>query len=343
MFSLQLMTIALGLARDNRVYEDVATKYFEHFLYIAGAMNDIRGEGIQLWDEEDGFFYDVLQHPHGGMTRLKVRSLVGLIPLLAVETLEPDLLAALPGFNRRLGWFLTNRPHLASLVSRWQEPGSGERRLLALVRADRMRQLLRRMLDEREFLSPYGIRSLSRRHADEPFVFPIEGEVHTVHYEPAESQTALFGGNSNWRGPIWFPLNYLLIEALREFHRYYGDDFLIEHPTGSGIHLSLDQIAADLALRLVSIFRRGPDGRRPFCQENELQQSDPHWREYLLFHEYFHGDTGAGLGASHQTGWSALVATLLESSVVGRECRDGEREKPVSSSPLDDTLPTTDD
>ncbi|MGH2614832.1 MAG: MGH1-like glycoside hydrolase domain-containing protein [Thermomicrobiales bacterium] len=314
MFSLQLMTIALELARDNRVYEDVATKYFEHFLYIAGAMNDIRGEGIELWDEEDGFFYDVLQHPHGGMTGLKVRSLVGLIPLLAVETLEPDLLEALPGFNRRLGWFLTNRPHLASLVSRWQEPGSGERRLLALVRANRMKHLLRRMLDEREFLSPYGIRSLSRRHADEPFVFPIEGEVHTVHYEPAESQTALFGGNSNWRGPIWFPLNYLLIEALREFHRYYGDGFLIEHPTGSGNHLPLDRIADELASRLVSIFRRGPDGRRPFCQENELQQSHPHWRDYLLFHEYFHGDTGAGLGASHQTGWTALVATLLEAS-----------------------------
>jgi hypothetical protein len=313
------MTIALELARGNPVYEDIATKYFEHFLYIAGAMNDIGGEGIQLWDEEDAFFYDVLQFPHGGMTRLKVRSMVGLIPLLAVETLEPDLLKALPGFRRRLDWFLTNRPKLASLVSRWYEPGLGERRLLALVRADRMKRILRRMLDPDEFLSPHGIRSLSRRHADEPFVFPVEDEVHTVSYEPAESRTALFGGNSNWRGPIWFPLNYLLIEALRQFHSYYGDDFLIEHPTGSGNLLPLDRIANDLASRLVAIFRRGPDGRRPVFAGNALLQSDPRWRDHLLFYEYFHGDTGAGLGASHQTGWTALVAPLLESGIRGRE------------------------
>jgi hypothetical protein len=315
MFSLNMMTIALELARGNGVYQDVATKYFEHFLYIAGAMNDIGGEGIALWDEEDGFFYDVLQFPHGGMMRLKLRSLVGLIPLLAVETLEPDLLEALPGFKRRLAWFLTNRPQLASLVSRWYEPGVGERRLLALVRADRMMRLLRRMLDPEEFLSPYGIRSLSRRHGAEPFVFPVEGELYTVEYEPAESQTALFGGNSNWRGPIWFPLNYLLIEALRQFDRYYGDELVVEHPTGSGEYLSLDRVADDLAARLVAIFRRGPDGHRPVFGEKMLLQTNPHWRDCLLFYEYFHGDTGAGLGASHQTGWTALVAPLLESSV----------------------------
>jgi hypothetical protein len=252
------------------------------------------------------------------MTRLKVRSLVGLMPLLAVETLEPDLLAALPGFNRRLSWFLTHRPKLASLVSRWVEHGVGERRLLALVRAERMTCLLQRMLDPNEFLSPYGIRSLSLRHADVPFIFPAEDGVHTVSYEPAESRTGLFGGNSNWRGPIWFPLNYLLIESLRQFHRYYGDDFLVEHPTGSGVHLPLDQIADDLSARLVAIFRRDPDGRRPVFGDNALLQSDPHWRDYLLFSEYFHGDTGAGLGASHQTGWTALVASLLESEVGGR-------------------------
>jgi hypothetical protein len=312
-FSLQLMTIALELARENRVYEDVATKYFEHFLYIAGAMNDIGGEGIALWDDEDGFFYDVLQLPYGGTTRLKVRSLVGLIPLLAVETIEPDLLEALPGFKRRLSWFLTNRPALASLVSRWYEPGFGERRLLALVRGSRMKRLLRRMLDPEEFLSPYGIRSLSRYHAAHPFVFPVAGLSHVVAYEPAESSTGLFGGNSNWRGPIWFPLNYLLIEALREFHRYYGDDYRIEHPTGSGNLLPLDAIADDLAARLVAIFRRGRDGRRPACGESFTLQDDPHWRDHLLFSEYFHGDSGAGLGASHQTGWTALVAPLLES------------------------------
>jgi hypothetical protein len=312
MFSLQLMTIALELARENRVYEDVATKYFEHFLYIAGAMNDIGGEGIALWDEDDGFFYDVLQLPHGETRQLKVRSMVGLIPLLAVETLEPDLLDELPAFKRRLRWFLENRPHLASLVSRWYEPGSGERSLLALVREDRMRRLLHRMLDPEEFLSPYGIRSLSRRHAAEPFMLRVEDETHMVGYEPAESRTGLFGGNSNWRGPIWFPLNYLLIESLREFHRYYGDGFLVEHPTGSGDMLPLDRIADDLAARLISIFRRDEDGRRPAFGESEMMQRDPHWRDYLLFHEYFHGDTGAGLGACHQTGWTALVAPLLE-------------------------------
>jgi hypothetical protein len=312
MFSLHLMAIALELARDNRVYEDVATKYFEHFLYIAGAMNDIGGEGIALWDEDDGFFYDVLRFPDGGMARLKVRSLVGLMPLLAVETLDSELLDALPAFKRRLGWFLTHRPQLASLVSHWQEPGMGERRLLSLVREDRMRLLLRRMLDEQEFLSPYGIRSLSRHHAAAPFVFPVGRETHVVAYEPAESSTGLFGGNSNWRGPIWFPLNYLLIEALREFHRYYGDDLLVEHPTGSGAHLPLNHIADDLTARLVAIFHRGSDGRRPFNGGIDLLDADPHWRDHLLFHEYFHGDTGAGLGASHQTGWTALVAPLIE-------------------------------
>ena len=318
MFSLHLMTIALELARDNRVYEDVATKYFEHFLYIAGAMNDIGGEGVALWDDEDGFFYDVLQFPDGGMARLKVRSLVGLMPLLAVETLDAELLEALPAFKRRLSWFLTNRPHLASLVSHWQEPGQSERRLLSLVREDRMRRLLRRMLDEQEFLSPYGIRSLSRRHADEPFVFRVGDESHAVAYEPAESRTPLFGGNSNWRGPIWFPLNHLLIEALRQFHRYYGDGLLVEHPTDSGAHLPLDRIADDLAGRLISIFRHGADSRRPCNGSITLLDADPHWREHLLFHEYFNGDTGAGLGASHQTGWTALVAPLLE-DLAGRD------------------------
>jgi hypothetical protein len=318
MFSLNLMTIALELARTNRVYEDVATKYLEHFLYIAGAMNDIGGEGIALWDEEDGFFYDVLQLPHGGTMRLKVRSLVGLMPLLAVETLEPELLAQLPAFRRRLGWFLKYRPALASLVSSAVDPDAGERRLLSLVREDRMRLLLRRMLDPEEFLSPYGIRSLSRRHAAEPFAFTMEDAHYAVSYEPCESRTGLFGGNSNWRGPIWFPLNFLLIEALRGFHRYHGDACLVEHPTGSGVYLPLAAIADDLAARLAALFRRAPDGRRPALGDYPLLQDDPHFRDHLLFHEYFHGDTGAGLGANHQTGWTALVAPLLGSEVGGR-------------------------
>jgi hypothetical protein len=315
MFSLNLMTIALELARANRVYEDVATKYFEHFLYIAGAMNDIGGEGIALWDEEDGFFYDVLQLPHGETVRLKVRSLVGLMPLLAVETIEPELLAELPSFRRRLGWFLKYRPALASLVSSFEAPGAGERRLLALVRPERMLRLLARMLDPDEFLSPYGIRSLSRHHAAEPFIITMEDEVYRVEYEPAESRTALFGGNSNWRGPVWFPLNFLLIEALRDFHRYYGDELTVEHPTGSGRQLPLGAIADDLAVRLAALFRRDQDGSRPVFGDSPLLQHDPHWRDNLLFYEYFHGDTGAGLGAGHQTGWTALVATLLESGV----------------------------
>jgi hypothetical protein len=312
MYCLNMLAIALELARTDRAYEDVATKFFEHFLYIAGALNDIGGDGMSLWDQEDEFFYDVLHLPDGQQFRLKVRSLVGLIPLLAVETIEPDLLAALPNFQRRMEWFLTYRPHLASLVSRWQEPGLGERRLLALTRGRRMKRLLRRMLDPAEFLSDYGVRSVSRHHAEHPYVLHVDGVNHTVRYEPGESTTELFGGNSNWRGPIWFPINFLLIEALQRFHHYYGDDFLVECPTGSGIKRTLWEIADDLSRRLTHIFLRGPDGRRPVNGANEIWQRDPHWRDCLLFHEYFHGDTGVGLGASHQTGWTALVAKLIE-------------------------------
>lgn len=311
MFCLNMLAIALELAREDIAYEDVATKFFEHFMYIAGALNNIGGEGIALWDEEDEFFYDVL-HTDAGSVRLKVRSLVGLIPLLAVETIEPDLLEALPNFRRRMEWFLTYRPHLASLVSRWHVPGEGDRRLLALARGHRMKRLLRRMLDPAEFLSDYGIRALSRYHVQNPYVLTVDGTDHVVQYDPGESTTGVFGGNSNWRGPIWFPINYLLIEALQKFHHYYGDEFLVEHPTGSGTKRTLWHIAEDLSQRLIAIFLRGADGRRPAYGANEVLQRDPHWRDYLLFHEYFHGDTGEGLGASHQTGWTALVAKLLE-------------------------------
>ena len=311
MYCLNMLAIALELARHNPSYEDVATKFLEHFLYIAGALNDIGGDGIALWDDQDEFFYDVLRADDAQRV-LRVRSLVGVIPLLAVETIEPDLLEKLPAFRARLEWFLAHRPHLARLVSRWNEPGVGERRLFALARGHRMKRVLRRVLDPSEFLSDCGLRSVSRYHADHPYVLQVDGMANSVAYEPAESRSGLFGGNSNWRGPVWFPINFLVIEALQRFHHYYGDDFRVECPTGSGNMMTLREIARDLSFRLIRIFLRGADGRRPVFGANEVFQSDPHWRDYLMFHEYFHGDTGAGLGASHQTGWTALVAKLLE-------------------------------
>jgi hypothetical protein len=307
-----MLAIALELARENRVYEDVATKFFEHFLYIAGALNNLGGEGIPLWNEEDEFFYDVLHLPDDSFQTLKVRSVVGLVPLLAVETIEPDLLAALPDFRSRMAWFLEHRRDLAGLVSRWQEPGTGERRLLALTRGHRMKRVLKRMLDPEEFLSDHGIRAVSRYHAEHPYVLEANGASYQVSYEPGESRSGLFGGNSNWRGPVWFPINFLLIEAVQKFHHYYGDDFLVECPTGSGAKRTLWGVADDLSRRLTHIFLRDGNGRRPVFGTNEVFQTDPHWRDLVPFNEYFHGDTGAGVGASHQTGWTALVAKLLE-------------------------------
>jgi hypothetical protein len=312
MYCLNMLMIALELARENRTYEDVATKFFEHFLYIADALNDLGGEGISLWDEEDQFFYDVLHMPDDSHVPLRVRSLVGFIPLLAVETIEPDLLDALPEFKARLEWFLEHRPQLASLVSRWHEPGMEDRRLLALVRGHRMKRLLKRMLDPEEFLSDYGIRAISKYHAEHPYDYRAHGMHYVVRYEPGESSTGLFGGNSNWRGPIWFPINFLLVETLQKFHHYYGDDFLVECPTGSGQKLTLWQIADQLSCRLTHIFMRDQDGRRPVFGTNETFQTNPYFRDYPLFYEYFHGDTGRGVGASHQTGWTAVVAKLLE-------------------------------
>ncbi|HEY5003578.1 MAG TPA: hypothetical protein VII61_10525 [Ktedonobacteraceae bacterium] len=312
MFCLNMLMIALELARENQVYEDVATKFFEHFLYIAEALNNIAGEGISLWDDVDEFFYDVLHMPDGSNVPLKVRSLVGFIPLLAVETIESELLDKMPAFKARLEWFLHHRPDLSGLISHFQAPGMGERRLLALVRGHRMKRLLKRMLDPAEFLSDHGIRAISKYHAEHPYVYEMMGTEYSVHYEPGVSSSGLFGGNSNWRGPVWFPLNFLLIETLQKFHYYYGDDFLVECPTGSGQYLTLEQIATQLSSRLTGIFLRGEDGHRPVFGTNEIFQTDPHWRDYPLFYEYFHGDTGEGLGASHQTGWTAVVAKLLE-------------------------------
>ncbi|NJO82115.1 MAG: glucosidase [Blastochloris sp.] len=312
MFCLNMLTISLELACHNRVYEDIASKFFEHFLSIAGALNNLGGEGIALWDTEDAFFYDVLHTPDGRTTPLKIRSMVGLIPLFAVTTIEPALLAQLPDFRARLEWFLEHRPELAALISRWHEPGLGERRLLALCRGSRMKRVLQRMLAEAEFLSAYGVRALSRYHEAHPYQFRVNGETWQVRYLPGESDSGLFGGNSNWRGPVWFPVNYLLVEALQQFHHYYGDDFRVEHPTGSGQYQTLNQIADDLSQRLIGIFRQDTAGRRPVFGDNVLFQHNPHWRDYLLFYEYFHGDTGRGVGASHQTGWTGLVAKLIQ-------------------------------
>jgi Mannosylglycerate hydrolase MGH1-like glycoside hydrolase domain len=313
MYALNLMRIALELAQHRRIYEDIATKFFEHFLYIAKAMSHIGGDrqGVGLWDEQDEFFYDMLHLPDGSMQCLKVRSMVGLIPLFAVETLEPELLAKVPEFKRRLEWFLAYRPDLASLVSHWNEEGRGHRRLLSLLRGHRMKRLLKRMLDETEFLSPYGVRALSRVHADSPYVYRHDDMDLSVRYTGGESDSTLFGGNSNWRGPIWFPVNFLIIESLQRFHHYYGDEFRIECPTGSGQLLSLNEVANELATRLTKIFLRDGDGARAVFGQHPQMQADPHFRDYLLFYEYFHGDTGRGVGASHQTGWTGLVAKLL--------------------------------
>jgi hypothetical protein len=312
MYCLNLMRIALELALHNPVYEDIATKFFEHFLHIAEAMTNMGDEGGGLWDDEDQCFYDKLQLPDGRMVPLKVRSMVGLIPLFAVETLEPELLDRLPNFRRRLNWFLKYRPDLANLVSRWDEPGLGERRLLSLLRGSRMKTLLRRMLDETEFLSDFGVRAVSRIHEQQPYVFPCDGQDLSVSYQPAESTSNLFGGNSNWRGPIWFPVNYLIIESLQRFHHYYGDDFKVECPTGSGNYLTILDISNELSRRLTGIFERDAQGRRAVFGQHEKLQADPHFRDYLLFYEYFHGDNGRGVGASHQTGWTGLIATLLQ-------------------------------
>ncbi len=311
MYSLNLMRIALELSCGNTIYQDLATKFFEHFLHIAGAMTNIGGDGVDLWNEADEFIYDVLSMPDGSSRPLKVRSMVGLIPLFAVEVLDPDLLSHVPEFKARLEWFLEYRPDLAKLISRWHEHGKGESRLLSLLRGHRMKCLLRRMLDETEFLSDFGVRALSRQHKDEPYVFHANGVNFTVTYQPGESDTEVFGGNSNWRGPVWMPVNFLLIDSLRQFHRYYGDEFKIECPTRSGQFMTLAQIADELSTRLCKLFLRNEQGRRPVLDVHPRFNDDPLFHDHLLFYEYFHGDTGRGVGASHQTGWSALVATLL--------------------------------
>ena len=311
MYCLNMLAIALELAAEDQAYEDVASKFFEHFVYIAHATHDLGGEGVDLWDEEDGFYYDVL-HNGRDRHRLKVRSMVGLTPLFAVETLEPEIVDRLSGFKRRMQWFIDNRPEFADHVVEMYARGGGKRRLLSIVTREQLPRILRLMLDEKEFLAPFGVRAISRFHHDHPYLLQIGDSVYRVDYEPAESTGDLFGGNSNWRGPIWFPMNYLLIESLQKFDHFFGESFKIAFPSGSGQMMPLWEVAAELSRRLTRIFIRDAEGRRPVYGGTEKFQRDPHWRDLIAFYEYFHGDNGAGIGASHQTGWTALVAKLLQ-------------------------------
>jgi hypothetical protein len=323
MYCLNMLAIALELARTDPTYEDVATKFAEHFIYIAHALNNVGSEDVPLWDEEDGFYYDILHLPDtdesplpdgSRCARLRTRTIAGLVPLFAVEAFDGDVLASVPDFARRMDWFVSHKPELCRDVANIARRGKHERALFSLVGKERLRRVLSRVLDETEFLSPHGVRSLSRYHQDHPFIMMAGGTEFRVDYAPAESNTALFGGNSNWRGPVWFPLNYLLIEALQKYDYAYGDDFKIEVPTGSGNWMNLWEVAAELSRRLTRLFLRDTNGRRPIYGDIDLFQTDPHWRDHVQFFEYFHGDNGAGLGASHQTGWTALVAKLIAQS-----------------------------
>jgi hypothetical protein len=290
----------------------MATKYFEHFLWIHAAMDRIGEHGDELWDEADGFFYDVLRLPDGRAARLKVRSLVGLLPVAASVIVEPEMVTGLPRFMKRLRWLSKHRPGLVANIPSLVKAGVGDRRLLAILDEDKLRRVLSRMLDEEEFLGPYGIRSISRYHREHPYVVHVGGTEYRVDYLPAESNTGMFGGNSNWRGPVWFPMNFLLVRGLVQLHAYYGDTFTVECPTGSGQQMTLWQVSQEISVRLARIFLRDERGHRPVYGGTDKFQSDPHWRDLVLFYEYFHGDNGAGLGASHQTGWTGLVARLIQ-------------------------------
>ena len=312
-YSILMMKIALELSKSDPIYQDCATKFFEHYLRIAYAMVDVGDKGISLWDEHDGFFYDVLHLPHQ-IIPLKVRSLVGLLPLFAVETLETSYLESLQVFSRRITWFIHKRADYKAHMACMFTPGEGERHLLAILDRNRLVRVLKYMLDENEFLSEYGIRSLSKYHKDHACTAHFEGNEFSISYQPAEADSGLFGGNSNWRGPVWLPINFLIIESLQKFHHYYGDDLKVEFPTGSDNLLTLDEVAKELSKRLMKLFCKNEHGARPIFGGLHKFQNDPHWRDLLLFYEYFHGDSGAGLGASHQTGWTGLIAKLIQQS-----------------------------
>ena len=337
MYTLNLLAIALELAKHESCYEDLASKFWEHFIYIANAMSHRGGDRVGLWNEEDGFFYDVLKLPDGAQFPMKIRSMVGLIPLFAVETLEPEVLDRLPDFKRRLEWFIDNRPDLTENLASMRTEGRGERRLLSIADPGQLRRILKYMLDEHEFLSPYGVRALSQIHRENPYVLNVNGTEHRVDYEPGESSTGVFGGNSNWRGPIWFPLNFLLVESLQRFHHYFGNGFKVEFPTGSGNMKTLSEVAGELSRRMTNIFLRDENGRRPVFGNLEKFQVDPHWRDLILFHEYFHGDSGSGVGASHQTGWTGLVTKLIQQSSreFGEHEKTGSPVAPVPDSAIE--------
>jgi hypothetical protein len=322
MYSLDMLAIALELAAGDATYQDVASKFWEHFIYIARAMNHLGDDGLCLWSEQDGFFYDVLHLPDGSHVPLRVRSMVGLIPLCAVQIMEPELLDSMPGFKMRLEWFIENRKDLTEHMACMETAGHKERRLFSITDREQLQRILAVMLDEKEFLSQHGVRALSRYHKAHPYMLDVAGVNHQVDYEPGESTTGLFGGNSNWRGPVWFPANFLLIQALRRFYEYYHESFRVECPTGSGRMMNLDEVADEISRRLVSTFQRDSQGRRAVFGANEKFQSDPHWRDYVPFHEYFHADTGAGVGASHQTGWTALVTKMIDELSLKQKAAD---------------------
>ncbi|MGP0049046.1 MAG: MGH1-like glycoside hydrolase domain-containing protein, partial [Solirubrobacteraceae bacterium] len=312
LFSQNMLDLALSLLGQDESYERFVRKFVEHFFWIAAAVDPIGEHPDEMWDEEDGFFYDVLRLPDGTGTRIKVRSLVGLLPICATTVIEADVIERYPQVAAQIRAFLERNRDLLANIADPLVPGVNGRRLLSLVNEDKLRRILTRMLDEERFLGPHGIRSISRWHLDHPYVFDVAGVEHRVQYEPAESTSGMFGGNSNWRGPVWFPINMLLVRALLQHYRYYGDDFTIECPTGSGTMMTLYEVAGELSRRLVTTFLRDGDGRRPVYGATRLFQEDPHWRDLILFYEYFHGDNGAGLGASHQTGWTGLVARLIQ-------------------------------
>ncbi len=331
MYSLNMLRIAIELSTFEPSYQEMASKFFEHFLFISKAMRNLTEDEIDLWDSEDEFYYDILHMPAQDQSvLLKVRSLVGLIPMFAVEILTPEMIAQLPDFTRRLEWVLKNRPDLARMVSRWHEPGRGESRMLALMRIHRLKRTLKRMLDETEFLSDYGVRSLSKYHKDHPYVLQMDGITYSVQYLPGESESGMFGGNSNWRGPVWFPVNYLIIESLIKYYEYYGDEMTVEYPTGSGTMMNLKQVAEELIARLLKIFQLNEKGERPFHGGDAKFNHDPHFKDHILFYEYFQGDTGRGLGASHQTGWTGLITDLIDRLEKARPPKsEAVNEKPA--------------